>query len=195
MDLRERKTRRAISNAFLELRSHKPLERITIKELTELAEISKATFYLHYKDIYDLSEQMQNEIIDKILDGIKIPELVISNPAQFIKELIIIFVSYQSIIDILFSGTQEIVLPLSIERKIKEYIFELMPEKRNDAHFNTLLTYKILGGYYAYAKNEQKYGGQVVIDVLEDIESKNRFEDLYQGTSENSIWKSPENMV
>ena len=56
MDLREKKTKRNIRNAFIELRAKKPLERISIKELAELAEISKATFYLHYKDIYDLSE-------------------------------------------------------------------------------------------------------------------------------------------
>ena len=59
MDLREKKTKRNIRNAFIELRAKKPLERISIKELAELAEISKATFYLHYKDIYDLSENLQ----------------------------------------------------------------------------------------------------------------------------------------
>ena len=63
MDLREKKTKRSIKKAFLQLRAQKPLEKITIKELSELAEISKATFYLHYKDIYDLSSQLQNEVI------------------------------------------------------------------------------------------------------------------------------------
>ena len=50
MDLREKKTKRSIKNAFIKLRSSKPLERITIKELVDLAEISKATFYLHYNN-------------------------------------------------------------------------------------------------------------------------------------------------
>ena len=43
-------------NAFLQLRAKKDLERISVKELTQLAEVSKATFYLHYRDIYDLSD-------------------------------------------------------------------------------------------------------------------------------------------
>ena len=55
MDLRTEKTKRSIINSFLELRSRKPLEKITVKELSEKAEINKATFYLHYHDIYDLS--------------------------------------------------------------------------------------------------------------------------------------------
>ena len=52
MDLRVKKTKNSIINAFLKLRAKKSLERITVKELSDLAEINKATFYLHYKDIY-----------------------------------------------------------------------------------------------------------------------------------------------
>ena len=57
MDLRIQRTKRCITEAFLKLRTQKPLEKITIKELSELAMINKATFYSHYTDIYDLSEQ------------------------------------------------------------------------------------------------------------------------------------------
>ena len=59
MDLRVQKTQRSIINALIELRSKKNLEKITVKELAERAEINKATFYQHYKDIYDLSEQLE----------------------------------------------------------------------------------------------------------------------------------------
>ena len=48
MDLRIQKTRAAIKSAFLELRRKKPIEKITVTELAKLAEINKATFYLHY---------------------------------------------------------------------------------------------------------------------------------------------------
>jgi len=87
MDLREKKTKRNIRNAFIELRSKKPLERISIKELAELAEISKATFYLHYKDIYDLSENLQKEVIENVLGCISRPDLFLTDEIQFTKEL------------------------------------------------------------------------------------------------------------
>ena len=45
-------------NAFLELRSKKALEKITVRELCEKAEINKSTFYTHFRDIYDLSEYL-----------------------------------------------------------------------------------------------------------------------------------------
>ena len=59
MDLRITRTRNSIFSAFLELRSKKALERITVKELTEKAGISKQTFYLHFKDIYDLADYLE----------------------------------------------------------------------------------------------------------------------------------------
>ena len=47
MDLRTEKTESSIINAFIELRAKKPLEKITVKELCQLARINKSTFYAH----------------------------------------------------------------------------------------------------------------------------------------------------
>ena len=48
MDLRTERTKRSIANAFLELRKQKPIEKITVKELAELAFINKATCYVTF---------------------------------------------------------------------------------------------------------------------------------------------------
>lgn len=66
MDLRKKKTLRAIRQAFYDLRKQKKLEAITVTELCRSAEISKAAFYLHYRDIYDLSEKLQAEVIESV---------------------------------------------------------------------------------------------------------------------------------
>ena len=63
MDLRIEKTKKSIRNAFIELRTKKPLEKITVKELCALACINKSTFYSHYEDIYALSEAMEQETV------------------------------------------------------------------------------------------------------------------------------------
>ena len=55
MDKRMEKTEKAIKEAFMALRKIKPLEKISIKELCEMAYINKSTFYSHYEDIYALS--------------------------------------------------------------------------------------------------------------------------------------------
>ena len=73
MDLREQKTKKSIRNAFLELRAHKPLERITVKELAELAQISKATFYLHYQGVHELLGEIEDQIIAGIEEQLANP--------------------------------------------------------------------------------------------------------------------------
>lgn len=57
-DLRVIKTKRAIKSAFLHLLRQKELDKISVVELTNLAEISKGTFYLHYNDIYALYQEV-----------------------------------------------------------------------------------------------------------------------------------------
>ncbi len=168
MDLREKKTKRSIKNAFIQLRSQKPLEKISVKELTELAEISKATFYLHYHDIYDLSHQLQMEVIQNILDSLHNPDMFLSNEAQFTKDLFHAFLSQQTLIDILFSGSQASVLPISIEEGLRKLIFELIPEAQNDAKLNIILSYKIQGGYYAYQKHHNQYNIDYILDIISE---------------------------
>ena len=169
MDLREQKTKKSIRNAFLELRAHKPLERITVKELAELAQISKATFYLHYQDIYDLSTRMQDDVIRRVLESIERADLFMEDPTLFTMQLFSAFNAQQHLIDILFSGTQASVLPIRIESALKEHIFRILPNTRDDARFNIFLTYQIQGGYYAYSENRRRFGDRQVLDTLKEI--------------------------
>lgn len=153
MDLRVKKTKSAIINAFLQLRAKKPLERITVKELSDLAEINKATFYLHYKDIYDLSETLENELLDNVFGKLEHPDTVISEPKRFIHELIDGLMSNQSLIDIIFSNDRRGIFVDRLEAKIRAFLFEQYPQMKESPRINILLSYLIKGGYYAFVDN------------------------------------------
>ncbi len=157
-------------NAFLQLRAVKPLERITVKELCELAEISKATFYLHYKDIYDCSEHLQQEVISTICSNITYTEQITTSLTSVTEELYHSFMAQQTLIDILFSGNQKSVLPQSIEKELRLHIFKNAPQLQNDVSFNIMLTYSIQGGFYAFMENSKKYGDDVAINELLKIQ-------------------------
>ncbi len=167
MDIREKKTRRSITNAFLELRSKKALEKITVKELAELAEISKATFYLHYKDIYDLSEQLQQEVIRNVLTGIEHPEYCLTDTAAFTEEIYYSFHAQQSLIEILFSGLQNSVLPQKIEQELREFFHQRNPDMGREADMR--LTYSIYGGYYVYEQYHKTVDLKEIVRIINHV--------------------------
>ncbi|QPQ31288.1 TetR/AcrR family transcriptional regulator [Lysinibacillus sp. JNUCC 51] len=71
-DRRIIRTKNEIKQAFFSLLSEKNFEAITVRDITELANINRGTFYLHYVDKYNLLEQYENEIFEKfnaILDA------------------------------------------------------------------------------------------------------------------------------
>lgn len=66
MDRRILKTRSVIKESLTLLMKEKSFDKITIKDITDKANINRATFYLHYMDKYDLLEQSQNDILNEI---------------------------------------------------------------------------------------------------------------------------------
>ena len=52
MDLRTERTKRSIYNAFIQLRTYKPLEKITVKELSELA-CRLEKWFCHYRMLWE----------------------------------------------------------------------------------------------------------------------------------------------
>ena len=67
-DRRVRRTKSRLRQALAQLLLEKDLSSITVRELTELADVNRGTFYTHYKDLYDMLEQMENEMFQELED-------------------------------------------------------------------------------------------------------------------------------
>lgn len=65
-DRRTRKTKQSLLESFSKLLEKKELKEISVQELTDLADLNRTTFYLHYKDIYDLQRQIEDDTIGEI---------------------------------------------------------------------------------------------------------------------------------
>ena len=66
LDRRVRKTRRQLKECLTRLLKGKKIQDITVRELAEMADINRGTFYLHYKDVFDLMDQIKNELIEEV---------------------------------------------------------------------------------------------------------------------------------
>lgn len=148
MDIRTKRTKSAIINAFIELRSQKPIEKISIKELSDLAGINKATFYRHYEDIYALTDNLENELITDALNNL--PENLDLLSSESIPILTQIMSSQSGLFTILFSGSRKDAAIEKLHEHIMEKVCNEHPEFKNDLEKRITLSAIILGSYHAY---------------------------------------------
>ena len=94
-DRRIRKTRAALKRALAVLMKKKNIKDISVKEITELADVNRGTFYLHYKDVYDLLEQSEADFLNELRESIasispeamqKSPQILFENVYGLCKE-------------------------------------------------------------------------------------------------------------
>ena len=64
-------TKRALVASLKDLLAEKPLDKITVTDLTEHCGVHRMTFYYHFKDIYDLVEWAYIESATRALAGQK----------------------------------------------------------------------------------------------------------------------------
>lgn len=57
-------TRKQLKNSIIELINQQDLHTISVVKLSECAHINRCTFYLHYKDVDDLVNHLENEVYD-----------------------------------------------------------------------------------------------------------------------------------
>lgn len=58
------KTRTAFINVFCNLYQEKPIEKISVQEITRMAGYNRSTFYQYFTDIYDLLEYIEKDVLD-----------------------------------------------------------------------------------------------------------------------------------
>ena len=65
-DRRIRRTKKLLKQALAQLMDEKDFKDITVKDITERADLNRGTFYLHYTDTYDILNKIEDEILKNI---------------------------------------------------------------------------------------------------------------------------------
>ena len=63
LDRRSKKTRKLLWEGLAKLLLKHDINEITVKDLTDLVDINRSTFYIHYKDIHDLLLSIEAELL------------------------------------------------------------------------------------------------------------------------------------
>lgn len=162
-DRRIRKTRNALKNGLAELMINKSISDISVRELTEKVDLNRGTFYLHYKDIFDLVEQVELEILENlqnILGSHPACELN-GEPLPLLEDLFYFLKDNANICSVLIGKNGDIAFVNKLKNLIKEKCFcdwEAIFNK-NTATFNYFYSYLLsgcIGLFEAWFKNGLK---------------------------------------
>lgn len=63
-DKRIRRTKKLLRQALTRLMQQKDFQSITVTDVVREADINRGTFYAHYRDVYDLREKIEAEMIE-----------------------------------------------------------------------------------------------------------------------------------
>lgn len=62
-DRRIRRTQKMLKSSMIELMNEKDFKDISVKDITEKADLNRGTFYNHYTDTYDLLAKMESDVL------------------------------------------------------------------------------------------------------------------------------------
>jgi AcrR family transcriptional regulator len=146
-DRRIRHTKRAIKNAFLELMDEKPVDKISVTELCERADINRSSFYAHYVDYSAFIDELECDIVRKQIDAFSVLYSTPNYPVTIIEDIVKLIRTNKEMKLILMDyGKHRGAL-------LEEYLHErvlpvwLQSGDISSAHAELLFAYVVRGGY------------------------------------------------
>ena len=103
LDRRVKYTKMVLKRSLLELMTDKPVGKVTIKEICELADVNRGTFYKHYNDQYELLHEIQNVLYADNMAAIEKRHTHSSSSSEIIKETFRCIAAHRSLCKVLFS--------------------------------------------------------------------------------------------
>ena len=121
-DRRVRKTKAQLRRCLAELMKTKKINEITVKELTDLSDLNRGTFYLHYRDVFDLLEQSENELIQEFEETLSRFDLakMKEHPAAVFEEVYKLVADNRDIVYTLLGENGDLNFTLQLRRIVEE---------------------------------------------------------------------------
>lgn len=177
LDRRIRKTRKQLQDGFTSLLLEKNIKDITVKELCDKVDLNRGTFYLHYKDIYDMSEQFENEFINQLENVLNNhpSKNLDDNPFPLLLDLFILIKENSFVCAALLSNNGNIAFFNKLKSILQEKCFndwmELFNTDKIDKfeYFYNFIVSGCVGIIESWVKNGLKESPQEISYIVGDI--------------------------
>ena len=127
-DRRTLKTRKAICDALMGFLTEKELNKVTVQEISDKADINRATFYKHYLDVYDLYDKLEQDIL--IEWGMLVLKLQELRTEDFFKKLVDYVDKNRLMFKMVFSEKAPGELRVKFEKILEGLLQKIESEKR-----------------------------------------------------------------
>lgn len=64
-------TKQLLCESFISLLKQKPIDKISVTELCQAANVNRGSFYAHYADVYDLLGQIEGIVYERLCDAVR----------------------------------------------------------------------------------------------------------------------------
>lgn len=166
-DARVRYTRKVLRDSFLRILAEKHINDITVKEVCDMAEVNRATFYMHFKDCYDLLEQIEMELLG---DYAKAMEQLKSQGTQRLTAAVFEMIEEnQEICDLLiFQHKDDLIIQkmISIAHDASLSFWKSKFSNASDDDLEQLFTFLANGVMHVVIKGYSKYRKDYLINFV-----------------------------
>lgn len=165
------RTRLSIIDAFIKLSHKKEFSQISVKDLSQTAQINRATFYNHFLDKYDLLEKVVSEKLSLNLGCSSHPRPL--SLKETIKEVFLALIRFQENLNTVVSAKEENQTIESIVHiELTSLFFKRIASERPDSELETtkrlasLLTHSVTGMSKDY---HSQFSGTPPEDYVESL--------------------------
>lgn len=167
-------TKENLKSAFWKLYTNKELEKITVKEICENAGYNRGTFYLYYKDIYDIFNQVEKELLDATMQILNTAteneQLDFSKHMSMIMEMA---KKYSSYVSVLLTRQNNNRFSLKLKETIAPLLTPyLIDQDCNEDEKEIIIEFYMSGLLAAIAKWLQKEDAMPINDFIDFVLNK-----------------------
>ena len=148
-DRRVRRTKKLLTQALTQLLQEKQINEITVKELTDLADMNRGTFYLYYKDIFDMLEKIEDGLFEALDEIVSLHEHddVSHQTTPILLDLFHFIEDNQEMCRVLLSPHGDMNFLHKLNQVVREKCLQMWPneEDKKDATFEYHYSFVVYG--------------------------------------------------
>lgn len=169
-------TKAALTSAFWELYKDKPIAKITVKNITDLAGFYRSTFYLYFTDIYAILEEIEEDIlyhwetmVIKVFEQGKKEEMMFEMVTEFYER-------YGEFITVLLSPQGDPLFQQKIKDTLRPKMLSHLQTPNNDVKVSLIFEF-IVSAMLAFLTEWYRTGRQIsaneAIQLLRSLAPEN----------------------